>query len=107
VGDPCFLADRDYSRTAIDVEWTALNYLIINAVYMRAKDDLISGIGEESNDSFYVQGFYNLQREGRTLVTPIARYDSYEISNGLYQIDVLTLGVSHYFRENINLRGEF
>jgi len=107
LGDPCFLADRDYSRAAVDLEWTTLNNLIINAVYMQAKDDLISGIGEESNNSFYLQGFYNIQREGRTLVTPIARYDSYEISNGLYQIDTITLGVSHYIRQNINLRGEF
>jgi hypothetical protein len=52
-------------------------------------------------------GFYNIQREGRTLVTPIARFDSYEISNGLYQIDTITLGVSHYIRQNINLRGEY
>jgi hypothetical protein len=107
IGDPCFLADRDYSRAALDVEWVSLNNLIINAVFMRSNDDLIGGNGEEANDSFYIQGFYNLQREGRTLVTPIARYDSYEISNGLYQIDAITLGVSHYIRQNINLRGEF
>tara|TARA_R110000824_G_scaffold336_1_gene1757 strand:- start:177289 stop:178482 length:1194 start_codon:yes stop_codon:yes gene_type:complete len=106
-GDPCFLADRDYSRSALDVEWSGLNNLILNAVYMQADDDLINGIGEESNDSFYIQGFYNLQRQGQTFITPIARYDSYEISNGLYQIDMLTLGISNYIRQNINLRAEF
>jgi len=107
-GGPCALADRNYSRTAIDGQWTTLGgNMTLTAVYMQADDDLVSGIGEESNDSFYLQGFYNFMREGRALFTPIARYDSYEYSNGLYDISMLTLGFSHFVRENINLRAEY
>lgn len=107
-GGPCEFADRDYSRTAIDGQWTTLGgNLTLNAVYMQADDDLVSGLGEESNDSFNLQGFYNIVREGRPLFTPIARYDRYEFSNGQYEVDLLTLGISHYLRENINLRAEY
>jgi len=108
LGDPCNLADRDYTRYAIDTEWTTLsNRLIVNAAYMQADDDLVGGVGNESNTAYYVQGFYNFLSEGRPLFTPIVRFDSYEANNGREQVESWTVGVSHFLRENIKLRAEF
>ena len=50
---------------------------MLNAVYKQADDELSSGIGEVSNDAFYIQGFYNFLSEGRAFITPIAHYDVY------------------------------
>lgn len=107
-GDPCNLADRDYTRYAIDTEWVTLNNrLTVNAAYMRAEDDLVGGFGDESNTAYYVQGFYNFMSEGRPLFTPVLRFDSYEANDGRDKITAWTLGVSHFLRENIKLRAEF
>ncbi len=107
-GDPCFLADREYSRMAIDAQWTALNdSLTLNAVYMSADDDLVDGIGEESNDAFYIQGFYNFLKDGEVFISPVIRYDNYEVNNGMYQVDAWTFGVSNFIHENIKLRSEY
>ncbi|MBL4820601.1 MAG: hypothetical protein JKY98_06385 [Gammaproteobacteria bacterium] len=107
IGDPCNLAARDYTRYAIDTQWTTLNNrLILNAVYMQADDDLASGFGDESNTAFYVQGFYNFLKDGRPLFTPVLRYDSYEANDGRNKIKAWTAGLSHYLRENIKIRAE-
>ena len=107
-GDPCNLADRDYTRYAIDSEWTTLNNrLTLNASYMKADDDSVSGVGDESNTAYYVQGFYNILSEGRPLFTPVLRFDSYEANDGRDKVESWTIGVSHFLRENINIRAEF
>lgn len=108
IGDPCNLADRDFSRYAIDTEWTTLNNrLIVNAAYMKANDDVLNAIGDVSNSAYYIQGFYNILSEGRPLFTPVLRFDSYEANDGRNKIDSWTIGIGHFLRENIKLRAEF
>jgi hypothetical protein len=80
---------------------------VINAAYMQAEDDLASGVGNESNTSYYVQGFYNILSDGRPSFTPVARFDSYEVNDGRDKINSWTLGIDHFVRENIKFRAEF
>ena len=107
-GDPCNIADRDYTRYAIDTEWTTLNnQLVLNAAYLQANDDLAGGVGDESNNAYFVQGFYNILNEGRPVFTPVLRYDVYEANDGNQKINSWTLGLGHYFHENVKLRAEY
>jgi hypothetical protein len=105
-GGPCAV-DLDYSRYAVDFEWMPFNnQLVLNAVVMKASDDVVSG-GHVSNNAYYFQGFYNFMKDGRPLVTPIIRFDAYEENDGKNNIESLTVGVSHFVRENLKLRVEY
>lgn len=103
----CLTVDRDFRRVSIDAQLLVAENLTFNAAYLRATDDLITGLGDESNDAYYVQAFYTIKQGGRPLLMPLLRYDKYEENDGLDDISAITYGVSHYMAENLKLRLEY
>ncbi|MBT5030909.1 MAG: hypothetical protein HOM55_01290, partial [Proteobacteria bacterium] len=51
--------------------------------------------------------FYNFLKEGRPIITPVLRYDSYEINDGGDRVNAWTFGLNYFVRENLKLRLEY
>lgn len=100
------LVDREYSRTAIDVQSEFGNF-IINAVALSAKDDNSTATAEVKNNAYYVQALYTAKDGARTSWAPLARYDSYEKSGGSEKVNELTLSINYYLTENVRSMLEF
>lgn len=97
--------DRDFSRTAFDVQATINKSLTITAVVMNATDDDAAATAELENDAMYVQALYVNNDNGRTNWAPLIRYDNYDKKDGAETISELTLGMNYYFSDNV--RGMF
>lgn len=93
--------DRDFSRTALDLQATIAKHTTITAVVMSAKDDNATATAEESNDAMYVQALYVNHDNGRTNWAPLIRYDNYDKNDGAETISELTLGMNYYFNDNV------
>jgi len=93
--------DRDFSRTAVDVQATVAKTLTISAVVMSATDDNATAIAEEKNDAMYVQVLYVNHDNARSNWAPLIRYDSYDKNDGAETISELTLGMNYYFSDNV------
>lgn len=91
--------DKDYSRTAIDIQSEVAGFTF-NAVVISATDDL-TATTEQDNDAFYVQAMYTVNDGARVTWAPLVRYDSYDEAGGVRTITELTLGVNYYFTENV------
>ena len=94
------LVDRDYSRTAFDIQSEVAGFTF-NAVFVSATDDDSAATTEVDNDAFYVQALYTVKDGARVTWAPLIRYDSYDKNGGAETINELTLGVNYYFTENI------
>ena len=92
--------DRDYSRTAVDVQSEIAGFTI-NAVVLSATDDNATATAEVENDAFYVQAIYTVKDGARTTWAPLLRYDSYDKTGGTEEVDEITLSVNYYFNENV------
>lgn len=102
----CTVAERSFSRTGLDVQADIADFRV-NAVYVSAKDDDITGTTEEKNNAYYVQGLY-VNKEGKhPRWVPLLRYDSYEKADGADEYKELTANVSYYFRENAKIFLEY
>jgi hypothetical protein len=98
--------ERDYTRTAIDVQADVSNF-VINAAYVQATDDNSAATADVDNDAYYVQALYTVKEGSRTTWAPLVRYDVYEKNDGADTINELTLGVNYYFTENVRGMVEF
>lgn len=98
--------DRKYSRTAVDIQSEIAGFTF-NAVALNAKDDNTTATSSEKNNAYYVQALYNVKDGERTTWAPLARYDSYEKSNGAEKVNELTLGLNYYLTENVRSMIEF
>ena len=96
----CAIADRDYTRTSLDVQAT-VNNLVLTGAYLNAEDDNTASTAQIENTAFFVQATYIIGDGGRATWVPLVRYDVYEKNNGAEDIKELTATVSHYFTENI------
>ena len=108
-GDPAASCeyDRDYSRTAIDLQSEVAGF-IFNAVVLSATDDTDAITPTEvQNDAFYVQALYTVKDGARTTWAPLLRYDSYDKSGGAEEVDEITVSVNYYFNENVRGMLEF
>lgn len=94
------LVDRDYSRTAFDIQSEVAGFTF-NAVFLTATDDNATATAEVDNDAFYVQALYTVKEGARVTWAPLIRYDSYDKNGGAETINELTLGVNYYFTENV------
>lgn len=94
------LVDREYSRTAFDIQSEVAGFTF-NAVLISASDDNATATAEVDNDAFYVQALYTVKDGARVTWAPLIRYDSYDKIGGTETINELTLGVNYYFTENI------
>ncbi len=93
--------DRDFSRTAVDIQATVSEYLTITAVLLNATDDDATATAEEENDAMYIQALYVDHSNGRSNWAPLIRYDNYDKLNGAENITELTLGMNYYFSDNV------
>lgn len=91
--------DRNFTRYAVDGQFDFANFRL-TGVYMQAKDDPDSG-SEETNNSYYLQGFYRMMADGRPTFVPLVRLESYEENNGQDKYSLATLNVGYYFVENV------
>lgn len=92
--------ERDYSRTAIDLQ-SEVGGFTINAVVLTATDDNDTATAEEDNDAFYVQALYAVRDGARVTWAPLIRFDSYETGGGAIEVDEITLSINYYFTENV------
>ena len=99
--------ERDYTRSAIDVQAEVSNFLVINAAYVQATDDNSTATADVDNNAYYVQALYTVKDGSRTTWAPLFRYDNYEKNDGADTINELTLGVNYYFTENVRGMLEF
>jgi hypothetical protein len=99
--------ERDYTRSAIDVQAEVSNFLVINAAYVQATDDNSTATADEDNNAYYAQAMYTVKEGNRTTWAPLFRFDSYEKNDGADTINEMTLGVSYYFTENVRAMAEF
>ena len=102
----CLTDDREYSRTAVDVQSEFSNFTV-NAVALAAKDDNTTATATVKNNAYYVQALYMVNDGARTTWAPLLRYDSYEVSGGSEKVNELTLSVNYYLTENIRTMLEF
>ena len=98
--------ERDYSRTAIDLQSEVASFTF-NAVFLTATDDNSGATAEIDNDAFYVQALYTVKDGARVTWAPLIRFDSYETGGGAVDIDELTLSINYYFTENVRGMIEF
>ena len=99
-GTTCLTNDREYSRTAIDLQ-SEFSDITVNAVYLSATDDNTTATVEEKNKAFYVQAMYADGTSTRASWVPLVRYDAYETTNGTIDVSELTFSLNYYFTENI------
>jgi len=97
--------ERDFSRTALDVQATMAEHLTITAVFLSATDDNATATTEDENEAMYVQALYVNHENGRVNWAPLIRYDSYDKNDSAETINELTLGMNYYFSDNV--RGMF
>ena len=98
--------ERDYSRTAFDVQSEVAGFTF-NAVIVTATDDNSAATAEVDNDAYYIQALYTVKDGARVTWAPLIRLDSYDKSGGTETVDELTLGVNYYFTENVRGMIEF
>ncbi len=89
---------RNFTRYAVDSQLDIGNFRL-TGVYMQAKDDTNTG-SEDSNNSYYLQGFYISKVSGRPTFVPLLRLGGYEENNGKDQYSLATISLSYYFTEN-------
>ncbi len=104
-GNPAVIPDsttpeRDYSRTAIDLQSEVAGFTF-NAVFLTAMDDNSGATAEVDNDAFYVQALYTVKDGAHVTWAPLIRFDSYETGGGAVDIDEITLSINYYFTENV------
>lgn len=92
--------ERDYSRTAIDLQSEVAGFTF-NAVFLTATDDNATATAEVDNDVFSLQALYTVKTGGRVTWAPLIRLDSYETGGGAVDVDEITLGINYYFTENV------
>lgn len=56
--------DRDYQRSAVDVQANVSN-VAINAAFLQASDDNAAATAELKNNAYYVQALYSIKGDGR------------------------------------------
>lgn len=99
--------DRDYSRTAIDLQSEVAGFTF-NAVALSATDDTDAATPTEvENDAFYVQALYTVKDGARPTWAPLLRYDSYDKNGGTEEVDEITVSINYYFNENVRGMLEF
>lgn len=98
--------ERDYSRTAFDLQSEVANFTF-NAVFLTATDDNSGATAEVDNDASYVQALYMVKEGGRVIWAPLIRLDSYETGGGAVDVDEITVSVNYYFTENVRGMIEF
>lgn len=92
--------ERDYSRTAFDVQSEVAGFTF-NAVFVTATDDNSAATAEVDNDAYYIQALYIVKDGARVTWAPLIRLDSYETGGGTVEVDEITVGLNYYFTENI------
>lgn len=92
--------ERDYSRTAVDLQSEVAGFTF-NAAYVSATDDNSAATAEEDNNAYYVQALYTVKDGARVTWAPLIRFDSYETGGGAVDVDEITLGLNYYFTENV------
>lgn len=101
------MADLDYTRTGVQLQADVLAARI-QALWVTAKDDLASGIGDEQNDALSVQAFWTFTDDSlRPTWVPLVRYDNYETNDGVDDFSELTLNLSYYISQNIKAYVEY
>lgn len=98
--------ERDYSRTAFDIQSEVAGFTF-NAVLVTATDDNSAATAEVDNDAYYVQALYTVKDGARVTWAPLIRFDSYETSGGAVEVDEITVGLNYYFTENVRGMVEF
>lgn len=104
--DSCVLADRDYSRTGADFQADYDNWRF-TGVYMKAKDDDLAGLTQETNNVYTGRVVYTFRDNGRPTYVPFFQYDSHEQMNGTETIKDTTFGFIKFFDENIKATLEY
>lgn len=92
--------ERDYSRTAFDIQSEVAGFTF-NAVIVTATDDNSAATAEVDNDAYYIQALYTVKDGARVTWAPLIRLDSYETGGGAVDVDEITVGVNYYFTENV------
>ena len=92
--------ERDYSRTAFDIQ-SEVGGFTFNAVVLSATDDDATAAAEVDNDAYYVQALYTVKDGARVTWAPLIRFDSYETGGGAVEVDEITVGLNYYFTENV------
>jgi len=101
------MAKRDYSRAGVQFQADVADARI-QAIFVTASDDLASGIGDEDNDAFSIQGFWTFTDDTlRPTWVPLIRYDSYETNDGNDDFNELTFNLTYYFNQNIRAYVEY
>jgi hypothetical protein len=90
---------RNFTRSAIDGQFD-IGELRLTGVYMQAKDDTDAG-GDVSNNSYYLQGYYRVMKNGRPTLVPLLRLGSYEANDGNDTYSLATANLSYYLDENV------
>ncbi len=104
--DFCLLADRNYTREGIDFQ-ADFNNFRFTGVYLHAKDDDELGLTSETNDALTGRATYTIVQNGRPVWVPYLQVDNHELKNGAESITDTTIGLIHFFDENIKATLEY
>lgn len=98
----------EWDRAGFDVQVEKGNF-VANAVWYRAKDDVFAGPGrsKETNNAWYVQGFYAFKKDKEPLVVPFLRYESLQSNDGRASTSSIAAAVVGYLTSNISLSAEY
>jgi len=102
----CLLADRDYTREGFDFQGDFGNWRF-TGVYLHAKDDDELGVTSETNDALTGRMTYAIVEDGRPVWVPYLQVDKHELMNGVESITDTTVGLIHFFDENIKVTFEY
>ncbi len=95
------MVKRDYSRAGVQFQ-ADVAAARIQALYISAKDDLASGMGDETNNALSIQAFWAFTDDSlRPTWVPLIRYDRYEMNDGKDDYGELVLNLTYYFKQNI------
>lgn len=98
----------DWNRVGVDVQLETGGF-VGNAVWYRAKDDVFAGPArsEETNNAWYVQGFYPIMKDKEPVVAPLVRYESIQSNDGGDSTSSIALALVGYVTSNTSLSAEY
>ena len=96
----CGTADRDFTRTGIDVQ-ADIGDIRVSGAYLQAKGDNVAATSEAENNSAFVEARYIISENNQPKWMPLIRVDNYERNNGADSYDEITLHLTRYFDQNV------
>ncbi len=102
----CLSVDRNYSRTGVDFQADHNNWRF-TGVYLKAKDDDVLGLTQETNKAYTGRVVYTFRKDGRPTFVPYLQIDNHEQFNGAESITDTTAGLTYYEEENIKATIEY